>query len=284
MLLVDEIQGTTGEQISSVLLDIHPRRIFGYTATDKGMFNCADKVLKGLFGERLVYLEYPEAEEIKAVVPCTVYFVDMPTDIILNASTVPGKISQGIKNCTVRHELIAEVCRSIPNGWQTIIFVDHIQDHLVKLYKAMPPGTRYVHRGTDAGVVGEFAMSQKKQAEVIRAFCNNEFQFLIATDAFRAGFDVQNCRVVIQAAGGTSEVEILQEAFRGSRALSEETQKKLNVEPKTHFVLVDIMDRHDQVLEGHSHTRLEIYRRQGWKVKRVKTVAEIDWNDFDSQS
>lgn len=280
MLLVDEIQSTTADGISELLSGMNPIRTFGYTATDEGMFNRAEKVIKGLFGERLIYIPYREAEEVGAVVPGLVYFVEMPENVMVHAGTIEGKISQGIKNCEVRNKLIAEVCRHVPEQWQTIVFVDHIMDHLAKLYKEMPAGTKFLHRNSNKKEVGDFALKASDQKKIVEQFKENDFQFLLATDAFRAGVDVPNCRVVVQAAGGNSEIEIIQEALRGSRILTEYDRNRFDVGEKTHFVLIDILDTHDPTLENMAYKRMEIYRKQGWKIKVVKEPKEIDWYNY----
>lgn len=280
LLLVDEVQSTTGDEICKVLNSIAPVRSFGYTATDKNLFNNADKLIKGLFGNRLINIEYDEAQESNAVVPGLVYFVDMPEGVMVNSSSIEGKISQGIKNCKQRNQLISEICKLVPDKWQTIVFIDHIADHLVKLYSCMPSGTKFVHRESSKKRIGDFALTAREQRKVVDEFCENKYQYLLATDAFRAGVDIPNCRVVVQASGGSSEVEILQEAFRGSRTLPIERQEELGVDAKTHFVLIDIMDTHDEKLESMSHKRMEIYRKQGWAIHRVKAPKEIDWFAF----
>jgi len=284
LLLVDEIQGTTGDDISDALVSMTPIRSVGYTATDKGLFSGADKVIKGLFGERLIYIPYREAEEVNAVVPGLVYFVRMPDNVNVTASSFEGKISQGIKNCKERNKLIAEVCSKIPNKWQTIIFVDHVADHLIKLHKEMPNGTKYIHREASKAKIGSYALTAKQQDQIIESYCDGEFQYLIATDAFRAGVDIPNCRVVVQASGGSSEIEILQEAYRGSRILTEDRMELLEVEPKTHFVLIDILDNHDPFLESMSYKRMDIYKKQGWKIKEVDSPNQIDWFNYQKQT
>jgi len=279
LLLIDELQSTAGEEISATLCSMHPIRVFGYTATDKGMFNKAEKLLKGLFGERLIYIPYKEAEESNAVVPVSVWFIKTPTDIMISAGTMEGKLRQGIKQCRPRNELIGQVCRAVPDNWQTLIFVDHISDHLRALHKELPAGTRFIHREATK-TLGEYALSPKKQRDTIAAYQANEFQFLMATDAFRAGVDIPNCRVIIQASGGSSEVELLQEALRGSRTLSETQQRTLGAPPKTHLVLIDFLDLHDPSLEGMSRKRMEIYRKQGWAIHEVESPAQIDWKKY----
>jgi superfamily II DNA or RNA helicase len=92
--------------------------------------------------------------------------------------------------------------------------------------------------------------------------------------------DIPNCRVIIQASGGSSEVELLQEALRGSRTLSETQQRTLGAPPKTHLVLIDFLDLHDPSLEGMSRKRMEIYRKQGWAIHEVESPAQIDWKKY----
>lgn len=277
LLLIDELQSTAGEEISSILCQMHPIRIFGYTATDKGMFNKAEKLIKGLFGERLIYIPYKEAEESNAVVPVSVWFVKMPTDVMVNAGSMEGRIRHGIKRCKERNKLIGSICSKVPNNWQTLIFVDHVDDHLIPLHKELPQGTRFIHRGSDKSL-GDYAMTAKQQKQIIQQYQENDFQFLMATDAFRAGVDIPNCRVVVQASGGTSEVELLQEAYRGSRIMTERQLRALGVEQKTHMVLIDILDLHEPSLEAMSRKRMEIYRKQGWSIHEVNSPDEIDWN------
>jgi len=269
LLLVDEIQGTTGESITQTLSSIAPVRMFGYTATDKNLFNGADKLVKGLFGERLIYIPYEDAQDNGAVVPFVVYMIRVPMQAVFSANSIDGKIIKGIKRNEVRNSLIGEVCRSVPNEWQTLVFVDHISDHLIPLYKYMPQGTTYVHRGTDKSL-GAFGLNSKKQDKNLQDFRDGKHQFMLATDCLRAGADIPQIRVVVQASGGTSSVELLQEAFRGSR-----------ISPgKTHCVLVDFIDQHDEVLERMSETRKDIYKKQGWVIKEVDSVTEIDFHNY----
>lgn len=278
MLLADEIQSATGDKVSKMFCSISPVRAFGFSATIKNLFNQAEKLLKGMFGEVILTMPYREAEELGAVLPGVVYFIQMPRDrIMISASTIEGKISQGIKNCQHRNWLIGEVCRTIPRDYQTIIFLDHIADHLPKVYAEMPVGTKFFHRGSSKKTYKGFALTGKQQKQVIEEFKDNGFQHLIMSDCGRAGVNILNARVVIQAAGGSSEVEVLQEAYRCSRTLPEDLRKEMGVSEKTHFVLVDFLDSHDSALESMSYKRMDAYREQGWHVHIVKDIKSIDW-------
>ena len=281
MLLVDEMQSAGQETFQNCLKQMKPYRMFGFSATTEGIFNNTDKLLKGMFGEDLIYFPYEDGEAAGAVVPGMVYMIKMPENLIMdNYSSFEGKFKYGIKRCDKRNELIGKACALIPKEWQTIVFIDHVKDHLVPMYKYMPKDTRYLHRESSKKNVGAFALTPKQQNKAIEEFSNNEFQILIASDAFRAGVDIPNCRVVVQASGGSSKVEVLQEAYRGSRILTEEQMKRFDLPPKTHFVLVDFMDNHDPVLEGMAKKRITYYEEQGWTVKTVDDPQQIDWLNY----
>ena len=281
LLLVDEMQSAGQDTFQNALKQMRPLRMFGYSATTEGIFNNTDKLLKGMFGEDLIYFPYEDAEAAGAVVPGMVYMVKMPEDLFLeNYASFESKLKHGVKNCNKRNEIIGRVCSLIPNEWQTIVFIDHVKDHLIPMYKYMPKDTKYLHRESSKKNVGSFALTPKQQNKTIEEFSNNEFQILIASDAFRAGVDIPNCRVVVQASGGSSKVEVLQEAYRGSRILTEEYMKKFNLPPKTHFVLVDFMDNHDATLEGMAKKRMKYYEEQGWTVRVVDSPNQITWSNY----
>lgn len=280
LLLIDELQGAASEHTQNVISSIKPIRIFGYTATDDGLFNGADKLLKGLFGERLIEIPYETAQEVGAVVPALVYFIKTP-EYLVSSTTFEGAMTQGIKLCKPRNALIAKIITQVPKGWATLTFVDHVNDHLIELHKLMPAGVKYVHRSSDKKELGIYALTPKQQDEITKDFMHNKFQHLIATDAFRAGVDIPHLRVVIQASSGASKIEVIQEALRGSRILTEADKTKLGIEEdKTHFVLIDFLDGHDERLASLAQKRMEHYKDQGWKIKIVDSISEIDWYDY----
>lgn len=281
LLLVDEMQSAGQETFQAALRQMRPKRVFGFSATTEGIFNNTDKLLKGLFGEDLIYFPYDEAEDAGAVVPGMVYMVQMPDNLFMESYTnFETKLKYGIKKCEKRNEIIGRVCSEIPKEWQAIVFIDHVKDHLIPLFKYMPKEAKFLHRESSKKNVGAYALSPKQQNKVIEEFSNNEFKILTASDAFRAGVDIPNCRVVVQASGGSSKVEILQEAYRGSRILTEEQRKKFDLSEKTHFVLIDFLDNHDSTLEAMAKKRMKYYEEQGWTVKTVNSPKEIDWYNY----
>ena len=284
LLLVDEMQSAGQDTFQNALKQMKPVRMFGFSATTEGIFNNTDKLLKGLFGEDLIYFPYEDAEGAGAVVPGMVYMVRMPDDLFMeNYTSFDAKFKHGIKRCDKRNEIIGRVCSLIPKEWQAIIFIDHVKDHLIPLLKYLPKETKYVHRESSKKNVGAFALTPKQQNKVIEEFSNNEFSQLVSSDCCRAGVDIPNCRVVVQASGGSSKVEVLQEAYRGSRILTEEQMEKFNLPAKTHFVLVDFMDNHDPTLESMAKKRIKYYEEQGWTVNIVNSPQDIPWRNHPNK-
>lgn len=279
LLLVDEIQECTGQVIQTTIGSITPKRVFGFTATDDQLYNGADKLLTGLFGERLVYVPYEEGKNIGAVVPGVVYI--LPVNNTFVSGDLTAQMVNGIKQNKVRNGLIGKVCSLVPEGWPCLTFVDHVEKHLLELYKYMPAGTKFLHRDSDKKKLGAFALTGKQQNKTTEEFTNNEFQHLIATDAFRAGVDIPQLRVVIQGAGGASKIEVIQEALRGSRVLKPERKEELGIEEdKTHFVLIDFLDNHSETLQRMAEQRIAYYEEQGWEVRRIESPEQIDWRYF----
>jgi superfamily II DNA or RNA helicase len=136
----------------------------------------------------------------------------------------------------------------------------------------MPEGTIYVHRG-QGKEFGAFSLTPKKQDNNLQAYRDGDYQYLLATDCLRAGADIPEIKVVVQASGGTSEVEILQEAYRGARTAP----------GKNGFFLIDFLDSHDETLHNMSLKRIDIYKKQGWHVSTIESPEEIDWQYHDSK-
>lgn len=276
LLIMDEIQSSVGDEIQNIITTANPIRVVGMTATDKGTFSNSDKVIKGLFGERLIYIDYEEAVEKQAVVPCQVIMIRIHAGLGTYGNNIESIIRKGIEQNSKRNELIGKVLAKIPDKWQSITHVNHVK-HLINICKYIPADTKYVHRESSKEKAGLYALTAKQQKEVIEEFEHIELRNLICTGCLKAGFSAQNARVIIQASGGSSEIDIPQEAFRGSRTLGKELQEEHGLPDKDKFYVIDFMDEHDEFLKGQSNKRIEIYKKQGWDIKIVNEVEEIEF-------
>lgn len=278
LLIVDEIQESTAPVIQDCIASVNYKRVFGLTATDEKLFNNSDKLIKGIYGERLVNIEYDESVEIGAVVPVTVYMLKVPEHIV-SARTTEAKIKKGIKTSKIRNGLIGDVIKAIPNKWQSLTFVDTIEDHLKTLLEYVPKDVKYVHR--KAKIENEknkhFELSGKEQDKICEEFLNNEIQHIIATEALSTGTDFPNLRVVILGQGGSSFVALTQKVGRGSRVLMEEDRERLQVDKKTRCIVIDFQDNHDDVLANMAEKREEIYAEHKWEVIKVDKISDIQW-------
>lgn len=277
LLIMDEIQESTTPTVQDCLVRMNPMRIYGLTATDEKLFSGADKVIKGVFGERIVEVLYDQGVDNGAVVPCEVFMIRTGKSERWFGKEHRSRIIKGIKMYDKRNDLVASVCSAVPEGWQTIVFVETIKDHLKELYERMPKGTKFVHRNSDKKDINGLALSTKQQDEICAEFSRNEFQYLLATEALEAGTDFPNLRVVVIANGGSSYIGLTQKAGRGARILPESLRAELNVEPKEKFILIDFYDEHDEFLEAQSEKRLEIYKSHNWKINIVDNIEQIVW-------
>jgi len=283
LLLMDEIQEATGPKIQEVIGKVSPLRIVGLTFTDRKLFSGTDKVLTGMFGSRLIDIDYQEAVAVGAVVPGVVWMVKMSSYTMVNLShlkSIKSKLVRGIQKFEPRNQLIGEMCKAIPNKWQTIVFVEQVKNHLLWLHPHLPEGTKWVHRDSDKDQVGSFALTAKQQDTTIASFMKNEFQVLVGSSCIEAGVDAPNVRVVVPAQGGSSAVGIPQKVGRASRILTEEKRSELGVGPKSHCIVLDVYDDHCQTLENMSNNRKKIYESMGFKVFVINHHSEIKWEVF----
>jgi len=62
-----------------------------------------------------------------------------------------------------------------------------------------------------------------------------------------------------------------------SRILTAEQREKHNLTEKTHFILIDFMDNHDDALFGMAEKRIKYYEEQGWQINIVDDPKQINW-------
>ncbi len=183
LFMCDEIQGATSDRMQNLVTSVNAIRNIGFTATDKNFFSKSEKVLTALFGDRLCEMDYIDAEEINAVVPGVVYFMET-ADLPRTYTGMDNKMKYGIKTNEERNRTIGTIAAAVPDQWQCLAFVDHVTDHLVELYKYMPSGTKFVHRETSKKKIGDFALPNKKQKDIIQDYMDNKFKHLIAKMLF----------------------------------------------------------------------------------------------------
>ena len=91
--------------------------------------------------------------------------------------------------------------------------------------------------------------------QAIRKLKTGELDAVVSTKVFVEGVDVPNLRAVVNAAGGKSVIECLQQAGRSMRV----------ADGKTGAVVYEIGDKGCRILHRHAQTRLRAYVREGYR-------------------
>ena len=104
-------------------------------------------------------------------------------------------------------------------------------------------------------VDGRSSLDQRKQA--IKALERGHYDFLIPTKVFTEGVNVPCLRSVINAAGGKSVIDTLQQAGRALRTTAN----------KTSASIYEIGDKGVAMLNRHARKRIAAYQREGYPLQ-----------------
>lgn len=89
-----------------------------------------------------------------------------------------------------------------------------------------------------------------------------KLDFIVATKVFVEGVNVPELRTVINAAGGKSVIEALQQVGRGTRTTDE----------KSTFEVYEIGDKGEPVLNNHARSRFRAYKREGYPTEVAREI------------
>lgn len=103
--------------------------------------------------------------------------------------------------------------------------------------------------------------STKARKGTLTMLTRGDLDFVIATDIFRQGLDVQELQSVIRADAGSSVIQSLQKGGRGSRVIRDEDTGDLL---KKDFELWDILDRGHPWFLSQSQARMRAWKKEGY--------------------
>jgi superfamily II DNA or RNA helicase len=103
---------------------------------------------------------------------------------------------------------------------------------------------KYIHGGSE----------NETREEVIKNLKSGEIDIVIATTILNEGVNIPSLGAVINAAGGKSEIAVLQKIGRGLRV----------TDNKKEIHLVDFFDPSHRFLIEHFGERLTLYFDKGW--------------------
>ena len=153
----------------------------------------------------------------------------------------------GVVKNVAQHKLIAQtVLKHVEQGDSVLVIVNRIE-HGELLREAV----------SKMGVLCHFAQGatdSEIRLELKEALNNKDIHCVIATTIWKEGVNLPELNVIINAAGGKSEIATLQAIGRGLRLT--ETKKRL--------ILYDILNLDHYYLISHVGERLALYSDMEW--------------------
>lgn len=186
----------------------------------------------------------------------TIYFIDVKVRNMDFPMPYEDVYRRGIIYNTIRNKMVAALVKKHKGQSMLIIFekLEH-GDILFKLIKQIDK---------DAVLISGVTKGRKQLKEDITA---GKIRTVIASRIYNESADIPILEVVINAAGGKSGVQVLQRIGRILR-LNQATKK-------TTATVYDFYDEFNYKLEQHSQKRLSWVKKEQFKIKEVKAVADV---------
>ncbi len=268
IVLFDEVHEAMAPTYIEQLARYQRARMYGFTATPEGRFDNAHYRIEGLFGPRIFTMTYPEAVELKLVVPVKVEW--LPVHMERNPCgdmSDTRKERWGIWQNDYRNAKIAEKANSFAADEQTLILVRSVE-HAIHL-KLHLPNYRLCYDKIDEAEYRNYVRNELLDPEdepMMTSYRRDKMQMdfeagtlkkVIATDVWSTGVDFPQLAVLIRADARSSEIIDIQAPGRVVR--------KHDASGKEYGLVVDMMDHFDGTFLRRSHDRRRSYQRQGWE-------------------
>lgn len=245
VVMVDECHHLTAfsGQYAKILNRIYAPIRFGFTATLPESEQ-AQLVITGLLGPLIKEVTIQKGAEEKFLAKPVIKLLRPSTDHQVRRLRRYDEVyNQGVVNRLARNALIAEAARkSMDTGKIVLIIVTRVAHG--QTLNLMIPGSKFVYGNTDADT----------RDQVRHALSRRKEKCVICTAVWREGVNIPSLNVVINAAGGKSEIMTLQAIGRGLRKTSD----------KDEVVIIDVVDDSHAYLAMHSIRRICLYMDNGW--------------------
>jgi superfamily II DNA or RNA helicase len=245
VVIVDEAHHVSSfdSQYADVLRKILAPVRLGFTATlpeDQE----AQFAMEGLIGPVIAEATFTDAVNADVIVRPEIRFLRTNFDhSIRELHKYQDVYEQGIVTNTNRNYLVAETAlKHVEKNETVLIFVDKIQhgNYLQEMFEGKVPFV-------------QGAMPPEERMKVKKGLIEKSIFLVIATTAWKEGVDIPNLDVVILAAGGKTEIPVIQSIGRGLRKTAS----------KTKAVIYDIFDPSHYYLVNHFGERISMYFDMG---------------------
>lgn len=311
VILCDEVHLISGDKTSRDLLQFTKAVKFGYSGTIKG--HARQMYIEAIIGPICFELDDPEAEKMGRVKPVKIYAIKNSKGPKVTAKSQHVRERQGITENHDRNTLIGQVARDVPSDLQLIIYARTIE-HIEVLTKGLPP--KLNKKGEEVSPAGapylppdyevyHAQLSDKERKRIEDGVYSGEIKRLVANGAFSTGVNTTRLRVLFNVDWTTSEQVVSQRAGRNRRLdVSDGTELGIILELQDNWgqealeearknapaLTADAITPQDEAGEekeipndpfwGKAQARLARYRKRGWKVVKIDSASEIDYQEI----
>lgn len=282
ILLYDEgHEAPTPKRLTQLARFTHAR-CYMLTGSPDCRSDNADFRLEGYFGRPVFVMTYPEAVELKLVLPIKVFMV--PVDCFNPAADIRrediiGRERAGVWRNDARNRLIAGLVRSVPADVQTLVLVksaEHalwLKAHLPEFtlcYDTVKPAT--YRAAVSAGFVDPVTdppMTAQARRRLTTAFERGEVRKVICTDVWSTGVSFDELGVILRADARASKGISIQAPGR--------TCRRFDADAKEYGLAIDLVDKFDSAFHRRSQERERVYRSMGWEITRMTPEQVADF-------
>ena len=225
ILVVDEMHTAASDSRVAELLKFRKALRYGVSATPSGRFDGKDIVAEGIFGPVVVTKNYRDGVECGALVPIEVCWINCPEPAVgmkryLGYKTRQGKVGAGSIGNYNQNRLIANILDMVPESQQTLVITQFIE-HMHNIHRLCKEPVEYVHAQTTSEGLAKYpgirAISTKERKEIYERVMSGDIRKVISTLIYATGVNFPGLNVVINAAGGGSDIAAAQIPGRASR-------------------------------------------------------------------
>ncbi len=247
IVIIDETHHLTEGQYSLIMHHVLAPVRIGLTATmptDKE----TSLTIEGALGPIIDEVTITEGQRLEIMAEIKIKFLKVPIDHSLRELRKYSDVyAAGVVNNRAQHQIIVETAkRHADEGDSVLILVTQIQhgENLLHEFERRHIPAVYAQGATESSV----------RKQIKDALNEKDIHIVIATTIFSEGVNLPELNVLINAAGGKSEIRTIQTIGRGLRLT--ETKKTLT--------MYDILNLSHNYLISHVGERLAIYSEMNW--------------------
>lgn len=272
MLIVDECHHASARTWKFVIRQSRAFYRYGLTATTDLRHDRADYEYYGLLGDKLEVLDYEELVEMGMAVPIKVWFHNVEYEHFDHNWEFISKDGYSVEDRYIvdnrqRNQMIIDIAldKGIRRDTQVLILfrrVPHgrnVYARMINQLKSRPDLKMFNIQLNQIALINGSVASQKREY-IYKRFIDGEIKILLAQhQVIGEGWDVSNIFVIINAMGGKSEINRIQNMGRGARLH----------ENKAFLEIHDFADQ-SKYTTKHAQIRAMTYSKQGAEMVNIK--------------